>query len=67
MPEPYITLYMVGDDGTRMYVVFRENAIFTDEKEAIAYRDKLNAEWRKDQQWREHIKSLAEAYRKEQE
>jgi cell division protein FtsL len=49
-----------------MYVVFRENAIFTDEKEAIAYRDKLNAEWRKDQQWRDLIKSLAETYRNEQ-
>ena len=66
MTEPYIILYFVGDDGTRRYIVIRDDSIFSDEKEAIAYRDKLNTEWRIDQCHRDRIKSLVEAYRKEQ-
>jgi hypothetical protein len=66
MAEPYIILYFVGGDGTRRYIVIRNNSIFENEKEAIAYRDKLNAEWKKDQQWRDRIKSLAKTYREEQ-
>ena len=67
MTLPYILLYFCGDDGTRRYIVIRDNAIFSDEKEAIEYRDKLNAEWEKDQHYRDCIKSLYKDYRKEQE
>lgn len=67
MNLPYILLYFCGDDGTRRYMVIRDNAIFSDEKEAIEYRDKLNAEWEKDQHYRDCIKSLYKAYRKETE
>ena len=50
MTEPYIKLYIVGDDGTRRYIVIRDDSIFSDEKEAIAYRDRLNAEYRKEKE-----------------
>lgn len=66
MNLPYILLYLCGDDGTRKYIVIRDDAIFTDEKEAIEYRDKLNAEWEKDQHYRDRIKLLYNALRKEQ-
>lgn len=67
MNLPYIILYLCGNDGPRKYIVIRDNAIFSDEKEAIEYRDKLNAEWEKDQYYRDRIKSLYEAYRKERD
>ncbi len=67
MNLPYILLYFCGDDGNFKYMVIRDNAIFTDEKEAIEYRDKLNAEWEKDQYYRDRIKSLYNALKKEQE
>lgn len=67
MNLPYILLYLCGDDGTRKYIVIRDDAIFTDEKEAIEYRDKLNAEWEKDQHYRDRIKTLYNALRKEEE
>lgn len=66
MNMPYILLSFCGDDGTRWYMVIRDNAIFMDEKEAIEYRDKLNKEWDKDQRHRDSLKSLYEAYRKGQ-
>lgn len=66
MKMPYILLSFCGDDGTRWYMVIRDNAIFMDEKEAIEYRDKLNKEWEKDQRHRDCLKSLHEAYRKGQ-
>lgn len=67
MNLPYILLYFCGDDGTRRYIVIRDDAIFSDEKDAIDYRDKLNAEWEKEQRYRDLIKSLLEANRKEQD
>ena len=69
MNPPYILLSFCGDDGTRWYMVIRDNAIFMDEKEAIEYRDKLNKEWekeQKDQNYRDRLKSLYNALRVEQ-
>lgn len=44
MHNQHIILYIIGHDGSRKYIVIREDAIFDNEREAIEYCAKRNEE-----------------------
>lgn len=63
--DPFIILVSPLPSGDYMYTVVDQRLFYTDERQAIAKRDSLNAEWKENQQFQERVGSLLAAYRKE--